>query len=48
MDKSKFKHPVLGCRSRTSVIKRIRGHPRDSNVCWYESTRTDWIHYRLY
>ncbi len=48
MDKSKFKHPVLGCRARTPIVECIRGHPRGNNVGRNESPRGDWIRVRIY
>jgi hypothetical protein len=48
MGKSKSKHTFLGSRSRSLVIKRIRGHPRVDNVYRHERTCFRWIHTRLY
>jgi hypothetical protein len=47
MDKSEFKYTILGGRSRTLVVERVRGHPRDNYVNGDEYNSINWIYNKL-
>jgi|Laugresu1bdmlbsd_1035121.scaffolds.fasta_scaffold430932_1 hypothetical protein len=47
MDKSEFKYTILGGRSRTLIVERVRGHPRDNYVHGNEYSSINCIYNKL-